>query len=124
MVIDASALLAFLFQEPGSNIVAESLDGSYMSAVNLSEVLGRFSTDGKDTHIVGAWLRQLPIQIIPFSREEAEQTAALRPQTDRYGLSLGDRACLSLGLSRGIPVLTADKEWGKVDLPLEIMVIR
>jgi PIN domain nuclease of toxin-antitoxin system len=124
MVVDASALLAFLFQEPGSHIVAESLSDSCMSAVNLSEVLGRFARDGKDTHIISGWLSQLPIQIIPFSREEAEHAAALRPQTDRHGLSLGDRACLSLGLSRGLPVLTADKEWKKVGLPLEIMLIR
>ena len=124
MVIDASALLAFLFQETGSDIVAESLSGSCMSAVNLSEVLGRFARDGKDTHIIAGWLTQLPIQIIPFSREEAEHAAALRSNTDKYGLSLGDRACLSLGLHRGIPVLTADKEWEKVGLPLDIHLIR
>jgi PIN domain nuclease of toxin-antitoxin system len=110
MVLDASALLAFLFQEEGSPVVAAALEGSCMSAVNLSEVLGLFARDGKDTRIVAHWLRQLPVEIIPFSRDEAVEAAALRAQTDRHGLSLGDRACLSLALNRGLPVLTADRE--------------
>jgi PIN domain nuclease of toxin-antitoxin system len=124
MVLDASALLAFLFQEEGSPVVAAALEGSCMSAVNLSEVLGLFARDGKDTHIVANWLRQLPVEIVPFAREEAVEAAALRLQTDRHGLSLGDRACLSLGLTRGIPNLTADREWQKIGLPLDIRLIR
>ena len=124
MVLDASALLAFLFQEEGSSVVAAALEGSCMSAVNLSEVLGLFARDGKDTHIIANWLRQLPVEVIPFSRKEAVEAAALRSQIDRHGLSLGDRACLCLGLSRGLPVLTADKEWKKIGLPLDIRLIR
>ena len=64
MVLDASALLAFLFQEEGSQAVAAALEGSCMSAVNLSEVLGLFARDGKDTHVVAGWLRQLPVEIV------------------------------------------------------------
>jgi PIN domain nuclease of toxin-antitoxin system len=124
MVLDASALLAFLFQEEGSRAVAAALEGSCMSAVNLSEVLGLFARDGKDTHIVAGWLRQLPVEIVPFDRQQAAESAALRLQTDRHGLSSGDRACLSLGLERGIPVLTADKAWKKIRLPLEVHLIR
>jgi ribonuclease VapC len=124
MVLDASALLAFLFQEEGSQVVASALEGSCMSAVNLSEVLGLFARDGKDTHIVASWLRQLPVEIVPFSSEEAVEAAALRCKTDSHGLSLGDRACLSLGLTRAIPVLTADKAWKKIGLPLDIRLIR
>ena len=124
MVLDASALLAFLFQEEGSRAVAAALEGSCMSAVNLSEVLGIFARDGKDTHIVAGWLRQLPVEIVPFDREVAAGAAALRYQTDRHGLSLGDRACLSLGLARGLPVLTADKVWKTIGLPLDIRLIR
>lgn len=124
MVLDASALLAFLFQEEGSPIVAAALEGSCMSAVNLAEVLGLFARDGKDTRMVANWLRQLPVEIVPFSSEEAVEAAALRSQTDRHGLSLGDRACLSLGLFRGMAVLTADKAWKKIGLPLDIRLIR
>jgi hypothetical protein len=38
-VIDASAVLAWLRDEPGADTVAGRLDGSFLSAVNLSEVL-------------------------------------------------------------------------------------
>ena len=57
MVLDASAVLAFMFQEEGSSVVAAVLEGSCMSAVNLSEVLGLFARDGKDTHLVANWIR-------------------------------------------------------------------
>jgi len=124
MVLDASAVLAFMFQEEGSSVVAAVLEGSCMSAVNLSEVLGLFARDGKDTHLVANWIRQLPVEIVSFSRKEAEEAAALRSQTDRHGLSLGDRACLSLGLARGLPVLTADKVWKRIGLPMDIRLIR
>ena len=123
-VFDASALLAFLFEESGSQVVAESLQGSCISSVNLSEVLGRFARDGKDTRIIASWLQQLPMEIVPFTRESAIETAALRSRTDRFGLSLGDRACISLGLSRGLPILTADLEWTKLSLPVDIRQIR
>ena len=124
MVLDASALLAFLFQESGSQVVAGSLQSSCMSAVNLSEVLGRFARDGKDTRVIASWLQQLPIEIVPFTREEAIETAALRSTTDTLGRSLGDRACISLGLAKGLPILTADREWTKLSLPVEIRLIR
>jgi len=39
--------------------------------------------------------------------------AALRPLTRRHGLSLGDRACLALGWRPRLPVLTADRAWGR-----------
>ena len=124
MVFDASALLAFLFEESGSQVVAESLQGSCISAVNLSEVLGRFARDGKDTRIIASWLQQLPMEIVPFTRESAIETAAIRSRTDRFGLSLGDRACISLGLSRGLTILSADREWTKLSLPVDIRLIR
>jgi PIN domain nuclease of toxin-antitoxin system len=124
MVLDASALLAFLFQERGSTVVAEALPGSCMSAVNYSEVLGLFARDGKDTRLIAGWLGQLPMRIVPFASEDALGAATLRYQTDKHGLSLGDRACLALGLSMGMPVLTADREWENIGLPLEIRLIR
>ena len=44
-VLDASALLAFLFRETGHEQVAAALDSACLSTVNLSEVLGRFARD-------------------------------------------------------------------------------
>jgi PIN domain nuclease of toxin-antitoxin system len=122
--LDASAVLAFLFREPGGEKVAEVIEGSCLSTVNLSEVLGRFAKDGHDAHLVGRRLGAAGLEMVPFLAEDAALAASLRPQTDPLGLSLGDRACLALAMARGIPVLTADRQWGALDLGIEIRLIR
>jgi PIN domain nuclease of toxin-antitoxin system len=122
--LDASAVLAFLFQERGGEIVAGVIAGSCLSTVNLSEVLGRFAKDGHDAHVVGLRLAAAGLEMVPFLAEDAALAASLRPQTDPLGLSLGGRACLALALARGVPVLTADRQWGALDLGIEIRLIR
>lgn len=124
MALDASALLAFLFSEPGHDRVAPHIAAACISAVNFSEVLGRFARDGHDTTIAAQRLRATGMEIVPFDADAAATAAALRPKTDRLGLSLGDRACLALAVARGIPVLTADRAWSRLRLPVEIHVIR
>lgn len=44
--------------------------------------------------------------------------------TKELGLSLADRACMALAVTLGLPLLTADRSWVEVDLPVEIRVIR
>jgi PIN domain nuclease of toxin-antitoxin system len=46
------------------------------------------------------------------------------PQTRARGLSLADRACLSLGLRLNLPVHTCDRAWAGLALPLEIQLLR
>jgi PIN domain nuclease of toxin-antitoxin system len=123
-VLDASALLAFLFAEPGHQEVAEVVSGSCMSSVNFSEVLGRFARDGHDVQVVAKRLMGVGIEVVPFAAEDAAVAAGLRPATDRQGLSLGDRACLALALVRGLPAVTADQAWRTVKAGVEIRVIR
>ncbi len=50
IALDASALLAFLFREPGHEMVAQKLEESCISSVNLAEVLGRFARGMGMTH--------------------------------------------------------------------------
>jgi ribonuclease VapC len=118
IALDASALLAFLFREQGAERVAAHLSESCLSAVNLAEVPGRFVRDGHDAHEVLARLAASETELVPFTPEQ------LIPRTSRLGLSLGDRACLALALSRSIPALTADRDWKKLKLGLSIVVIR
>jgi PIN domain nuclease of toxin-antitoxin system len=124
IVLDASALLAFLFAEPGHEQVGAALPGACLSAVNFSEVLGRFARDGHDTTLVSQRIRALGMEIVAFDGDAAAAAAALRTMTDRLGLSLGDRACLALAVARGIPALTADRAWSRLRLPVDIRVIR
>lgn len=124
IALDASALLAFLFRERGSDRVAPHVDESCLSAVNLSEVIGRFVRDGHDHRVVLERILATSIEIVPFGRSEAALAASLIPATRALGLSLGDRACLALAMKRDIPALTADRTWSRLSLDLEIEVVR
>ncbi|MDT8439796.1 MAG: type II toxin-antitoxin system VapC family toxin [Wenzhouxiangellaceae bacterium] len=123
-VLDASALLAFLFRERGHDVVEPFIRNGCIGSVNLSEVLGRFSRDGHDPQAAFQRLQASPIEIVPFGRGHAVLAAALEPRTRALGLSLGDRACLALAIERKCPVLAADRVWSELDVPIEIIQIR
>ncbi|MFN8608158.1 MAG: type II toxin-antitoxin system VapC family toxin [Vulcanimicrobiota bacterium] len=123
-VLDASALLAFLLREPGSDLVAAHLRaGACISAVNLSEVANRYVRIGQDALVVQARLSRLPVEVVPFDKESAFAAARLLPQTSALGLSLGDRACLALAVARRIPAVTADRVWSQLS-GVDVEVIR
>ncbi len=124
VVLDASALLALINQEPGAERVAQALPDACISAVNFSEVAGKLVDRGVSEDDVGSHLAGLQIDVIDFGRSAALTAAALR-RTLPHSLSLGDRVCLSLGLATNAAVLTADTQWLKVGLKgLTIITIR
>lgn len=109
MVVDASAVLAFLNGEPGADTVTEVLlSGAGISAVNLAEVLTKLLDYGVPLNDAEMIIADLNLTVYPFDEPLAWSAAALRPTTRAYGLSLGDRACLALGETLGSAVLTAD----------------
>jgi PIN domain nuclease of toxin-antitoxin system len=123
-VIDASALLAYLHDEPGGSRVGDRLDGALMSSVNLCEVLQKAKQFGADTTGLDEDLAELGIRIEPFSTQHALIAADLWQTTRACGLSLADRACLALATEHEAPVLTADRAWGELELPIIVEVIR
>jgi len=123
-VLDASALLAFLHGERGGDLVERELEHAVISSVNWSEVLYTSLSHGVNVDGLREDLEALGLSIEPFTVEDAERAAMLRPQARPLGLSLGDRACLALALRLGLPVLTADRVWQKLELGLRIEVIR
>lgn len=124
IVLDASALLAYLFREAGWEAVAGQLDRSLMSTVNLSEVLSRFTRDGHPVEEIYQALASSPIEFVVFTDRLAQIAAELGPRCRPAGLSFGDRACLALAIERDLPVLTADQAWLQPALPVSITVIR
>lgn len=123
-VLDASALLAALHDEPGGDLVEQELEHAVISSVNWSEVLYKSLAQGVKIEGLREDLEVLGLSIEPFTPEDAEIAAELWSQAGSLGLSLGDRACLALALRLGLPVLTADRAWKKLNLPIEIRAIR
>ena len=114
IVLDASALLAMLRDEPGGEKVAGALIGSRMCTVNLAEVMSHFVHNGMPPHEVDAMLRPLPVTLVDADAELARIAGHLRATTAEAGLSLGDRFCLALALRDGLPAWTADQQWASV----------
>ncbi|MCP4362357.1 MAG: type II toxin-antitoxin system VapC family toxin [Chloroflexi bacterium] len=124
IALDASALLAYLFKEVGHTQIDEYIDECCLSTVNLSEVIGRFARDGHDSQKVLKRILSTNIEVVSFTAAQAALAASLLPPTKPFGLSLADRACLSLALDRDIPVVTADQVWHQTNFGLQIIVIR
>lgn len=108
-VLDASALLCLLFDEPGADRVEQVLQETLISAANLSEVVAKLIDRGLDGEEALADLRELDFEVVALDRGQAEVAGLLRAATRGAGLSLGDRACLALAQQRGMPALTADR---------------
>ena len=130
VVLDSSALLAFLHEEPGAAFVEDNIRATaVMSAVNWAESLSKLIDFGEDadaiaTDLVEGGIVGQALVIWPFDDALAQETARLRRQTKAAGLSIGDRACLALGRSLRTPVLTADKRWASLDLDIDVRAIR
>jgi ribonuclease VapC len=124
VVLDSSAILAVIFQEPGSEKVSDLLDGGLLSSVNLAEVGTILTLRGTPPDVIGGRVSELGCEICLFDEELAHAAGALVARTRARGLSLGDRACLALALERKATVYTTDREWTLLGLDLKIEVIR
>ena len=124
MVLDASALLAFLKDERGAAAVRVALPEAVISSVNLVEVVTRMIDDGFQLEDVRTAIADTSVEPVSFDEELAYAAAALREPTRARGLSLGDRACLALALRQGLSVLTADRQWSGLDIGVEVRLIR
>jgi len=123
-VLDASALLALLNGESGNERVAEVLPDTAIASVNFSEIVAKLADEGRDESEIRSYLDALGLKIVEFNAELAYQTGFLRSLTRSIGLSLGDRACLALAVSLGVPALTCDRVWTTLSLEVTIELIR
>lgn len=124
IVLDASALLAYAHSEPGAEIVDRVLAESVISSVNWAEVVQKSLAAGIEVNGMLEDLQALGLKVEPFTPEDGEMAGRLWEQTRQAGLSLGDRACLSLGFRLDISVMIADRVWAKLNLPLDVQLIR
>lgn len=110
-VLDASAVLCLLFSEKGAEKVEARLGDASISVVNYTEVLSKLVDRGLDADEAIRDLSDLDITVLPVGQEVAEGAARLRSLSKEAGLSLGDRFCLALARSLGVPALTTDRAW-------------
>ncbi|HWF26408.1 MAG TPA: type II toxin-antitoxin system VapC family toxin [Solirubrobacteraceae bacterium] len=129
-VLDASALLAYLGNETGADVVADAIaGGAIISTVNLGEALSTLAARGSDpadvtSSLTDRGLLDGAITLEPFTTADAIEVARLRPLTYSAGLSLADRACLALAHRLSTPVLTADHAWTGLTVDVDIRPIR
>lgn len=131
-IVDASVLLAVIFDEDGADRAEEILGSPcVISIVNFAEVLSKVAEHGGDPETTAIQLMELGILhqhlhlFEPLDERLAIDVAALRPITKAKGLGIGDRICIALGRALGVTVYTADRSWLKVgDLGVKIVAIR
>lgn len=114
VVLDASAVLALVRDEPGADKVAPYIGRAAISAVNLQEVVKELLLSGLDEATTRELLGELRLDVRVHDVEAAYAAAALHGQTRQYGRGLGDRSCLALAAQLGVPAVTADREWKNV----------
>lgn len=111
-VIDASVVLAWLQDEPGSDVAERHLVEGTIGAANWSEVLQKARQHGAEAGLVARLLTSFGLRVADVTAEDAERAADL--WAPGSPLSLADRLCLALGARLGLPVVTADAEWRSV----------
>jgi PIN domain nuclease of toxin-antitoxin system len=124
VVLDASALLTFLHSEPGWERVGVLLPQAVISSVNWSEVVQKALVRGINTSGLRSDVTALGLKIVSFDAEDGEASAELWSKTKSFGLSLGDRACLALGLKLNASIWTADRSWASVGLNADVRLVR
>jgi ribonuclease VapC len=123
-VLDASAVLAYLLNEPGEDVVTEAIAAdAAMSSINLAEVMTRLVRDGASPNDAEDILAALPVTIHAFDDATALQAGAMVAVTRKFGLSLGDRACLALARRENLSVLTGDRVWAEAGPLVGVTVI-
>ena len=123
-VLDASAILALLHDEPGASEVEPWIADGVISAVNLAEVVGKLLEAGMPEEPTLTAIEGLALDVIAFDAAMAVRAGALRPLTRSLGLSLGDRACLATAQQLKLPVITADRTWQKLDVGVKVHIVR
>jgi PIN domain nuclease of toxin-antitoxin system len=123
VVLDASAVLALLQGEPGSDEITTLLPQAVLGAVNAAEVISKLAEAGMPSRDARTAIAALGLIVVPFDADHAEETGALRPLTASAGLALGDRACLALAKRTGRDAVTTDAAWSRVRCDVRVRVI-
>jgi len=126
-ILDAAALVAFLNREPGHEAVADVLAaGAGVCTANMAETIGILMRHGLTASEAIEAAEGLPVTMVDLDLDLAKRVGALEQSTRRFGLSLGDRCCLSLAARERLPALTTDRVWSQAGslIGVEVRLIR
>ena len=125
VVLDASAVIAVLRDEPGAEIVIAHAGDALISAVNLQEVVKALLVRGVTIGVARDMIGELHLEVRAHESADAYASAALHDATKQFGAGLGDRSCIALGIASGLPVITTDRNWRKIAIAgLEVVLAR
>jgi PIN domain nuclease of toxin-antitoxin system len=124
VVLDASAVLAAIKDEPGGQQIAQVARGARMSAVNYSEVVGWLAQRGSTAEDIERVIGPFDLIIEPFDQSRAQAAGLLAARAKRRNISFGDRACLALALELDLPVMTGDRAWRDLEIGIDIRLFR
>jgi ribonuclease VapC len=125
-VLDASAVLAWLFRERGEAVVDRMLEHAALSAVNLAEVLYHADEAGMRTGHLQRDLEALGLRVVAFTDEDATLVQEVRraAQREQQRLALADCCCLATALRLNLPVVGGDQAWERLRLGIDVHPIR
>lgn len=125
VVLDASAILASIFNEPGAEKLTDDvLDIAVASTVNLAEVHTKLVRMNYDPDQAWEDALNLVNTAEPYTSEQAKIAGTLAAKTQHLGLSLGDRSCLALAIELKAEVYTTEKSWKQLKIGVPIRLLR
>lgn len=119
-LLDASAVLAVLQNERGSDRLQNTVPGGLISAVNFAEVICKLIARGMPKQAALEAVGALNLEVLPFGLQEASHSADFV----QAGISLGDRACLGTAQLRGYRAVTAEARWREIRRDVDVDVFR
>ena len=123
-VLDASAILAVLRNEPGAEAVKAVLPRAAICTVNLAEVISTLIDKGASAEKADMIVADVIVQRVAADEQLARRAGSLRAAATQFGLSLGDRFCLALAEREGVAALTTDRVWGELENGIAVTLIR
>lgn len=127
-VLDASALLAWLFEETGHETVAKLAGNCVITSANMTEVLYRASVEGYTRPLADLYSDLVSGGFVVIDNTAADSIVAgdliSKSRAGNGHLSLGDGLCIAAGIRLGLPLVCGDQEWTTLNLPVQVLLFR
>lgn len=124
IVVDASVVLAFLNREQGAYDALAFFSEALISVVNIAEIVQVGIRLGRDVDEDLDMLKLCGLEVVEADTKVARLAGELEATTRDQDISLADRFCIALGIERDLPLLTADRIWTELKLPVEVRQLR